>query len=140
LACLREDLKSSLDIFYEGDGDKIARDFYIPVLKRSSSYDRVSGYFSVDGLVVVAAGLAGLIDNGGKMRLILGAHDLGKDLTDAYIMSKERAEDILKEIGASIAAGLERVEDIFSRRRIEALAWMLANGTLEVKVAIPKRT
>jgi SNF2 family DNA or RNA helicase len=129
-----------LDILYEGDGNKIAREFYIPVLKRSFSYHRVSGYFSVDSLVVVAAGLAGLINNGGKMKLILGAHDLGKDLSEAYILSRERAEEILNEIGGRISSGLERIEDLFSRRRIEALAWMLANGTLEVKVAIPKKT
>jgi hypothetical protein len=67
MACFRREFESTLDILYEGDGNKIAREFYIPVLKRSFSYHRVSGYFSVDSLVVVAAGLAGLINNGGKM-------------------------------------------------------------------------
>lgn len=94
MACLRDDLRSSLDILYEGDGDKITRDFYIPVLKRATSYSRVSGYFSVDSLAVVAAGLAGLVSNNGKMKLILGAHDLGNELREAYIMSQERAEQI----------------------------------------------
>jgi len=50
-----------LDIFYEGDGNYIAREFYIPLLSLSSYYDRISGFFSVDSLVIVAAGLAGLI-------------------------------------------------------------------------------
>lgn len=73
--CLREGLQSSLDIFYEGDGNKIARDFYIPVLKRSTSYRHVSGYFRVDSLVIVAAGLAGLLSNGGKIDPVGFARD-----------------------------------------------------------------
>ncbi|RLG92242.1 hypothetical protein DRO37_09435, partial [Candidatus Bathyarchaeota archaeon] len=39
-----------------------------------------------------------------------------------------------------IARGLEKIEDIIAKRRLEALAWMLVNGTLEIKVAIPKKT
>ncbi len=140
MSCFKVTLESSLDIFYEGDGNKIARAFYIPVLKQSSSYKRVSGYFSVDSLVVVATGLAGLIKNNGKMSLILGAHDLGKELSEAYVLSRDRAQDLLKDIGERISLGLERVEDILTKRRIEAIAWMLANGTLEIRVAIPKRT
>jgi len=138
--CLKSALESSLDIFYEGDGNKIAKTFYIPVLKQSSSYKRVSGYFSLDSLVVVATGLAGLIKNDGKMNLVLGAHDVGKDLNEAYLLSRDRAQDLLKDIGERISSGLERIEDILVRRRIEAIAWMLANGTLEIRVAIPKRT
>jgi hypothetical protein len=31
---------------FEGRGDRIARDFYIPVLRHSVAYDRATGYFS----------------------------------------------------------------------------------------------
>ena len=106
----------------------------------SSHYDRISGFFSVDSLVIVAAGLAGLIRNKGRIRLIVGAHDIGPELRQAYHLSKERAEEILREIEYKITRGLERIEDIIAKRRLEALAWMLVNGTLEIKVAIPKKT
>lgn len=33
---------------FEGRGERIAKGFYIPVLKESVEYDRATGYFSVD--------------------------------------------------------------------------------------------
>lgn len=33
---------------FEGRGERIAKGFYIPVLKESVGYDRATGYFSVD--------------------------------------------------------------------------------------------
>jgi hypothetical protein len=71
---------------FEGRGERIARGFYIPVLKQSVAYDRATGYFSVESLVHAASGVAGLVENGGKMRLILGAHDVPKELWEAYQM------------------------------------------------------
>ena len=45
----------------------------------SKEYDRVSGYFSVDSLFFVAAGLTGLIRNKGYVRLVLGVNDIGPE-------------------------------------------------------------
>jgi ERCC4-related helicase len=140
MGCLYEELGSSLEIMYEGDGNIIAQRFYIPVLKRCCYYERLSGFFSADSLIVVSAGIAGLLRNNGRMKLIVGLHDVEPDLVEAYRMSRERAEELIREIGERIAAGLEKAEDIIARRRIEALAWMLVNGTLEVRVALPKKT
>ena len=33
---------------FEGRGERIARGFYVPVLKQSVAYDRATSYFSVD--------------------------------------------------------------------------------------------
>jgi len=140
LPCIRGELGQTLDIMYDGDGHEMARRFYIPLLRLSKEYDRVSGYFSVDSLVVVAAGLAGLIRNRGHMRLVVGVHDIGPELRKAYILSRDEAETLVREIGNKIALGLERMEDVFARRRLEALAWMLAEVFLEIRVAVPKRT
>lgn len=106
MGCFRFDLGEKLDIIYEGDGESIARRFYIPVLKQTVRYDRISGYFSVDSLVVVAAGLAGFIRNNGRMRLVVGGHDVSPDLKQAYFLSKEKAQELLDEIGKRIAEGL----------------------------------
>jgi superfamily II DNA or RNA helicase len=140
MSCYATELKETLDIFYEGAGYKLASKFYIPVLKRTKEYWRISGYFSVDSLTVIAVGLAGLIKNNGRMRLIVGLHDISPDLIEAYRLSRERAKEILEEFGKNMSQELENLADEISRRRIEALAWMLANGTLEIKVALPKRT
>ncbi|MEN3051741.1 MAG: SNF2-related protein, partial [Candidatus Methanosuratincola petrocarbonis] len=123
---------------FEGRGERIAKEFYIPVLRESISYDRATGYFSVDALVHAASGVAGLINNGGKMRLILGAHDVPEELWEAYKMGMISGREVVEEIGKRIAEGLEKVEDIFVKRRLEVLAWMFNKGLLEVKVVLPR--
>lgn len=138
--CPFDPLKKTLDIGYSGDGTRIAQDFYIPVLKRSKMYYRLSGYFSIDSLVITAAGLAGLIKNGGRMKLVLGAHDIRPDLISAQKMSETSPEKIIEFIGSKIAGDLDNLADTFTKERLQAVAWMIVNGSLEIKVAIPKKT
>ena len=101
--CYNSDLKNKIEPTYQGEGKKIAQEFYIPLLKISKKYDRLSGYFSVDSLVITATGIAGLINNGGSMRLVLGAHDFGSEIVEAYMMSKEHASELIETIGERIA-------------------------------------
>lgn len=138
--CIENDLRNSLDISYRGEGSHIAQSFYIPVLKRTQFYDRISGYFSIESLVITAAGLAGLIKNEGKMRLIVGAHDISEEMALAYQWSRENHNKKLEEIAQKLAENLDNIEDIFSKKRLEAMAWMLKNNKLEIRVAMPKRT
>ncbi|MEO9365222.1 MULTISPECIES: DEAD/DEAH box helicase [Candidatus Nitrosocaldus] len=123
---------------FEGRGERIAREFYIPVLRQSVAYDRATGYFSVEALVHAASGVAGLINNGGRMRLVLGAHDVPMELWEAYRLYMVSGRDVVNEIGRRIAENLERIEDILVKRRLEALAWMFKQGILEVKVVLPR--
>jgi hypothetical protein len=123
---------------FEGRGDRIARDFYIPVLRHSVAYDRATGYFSVEALVHAASGVAGLINNGGRMRLVLGAHDVPRELWEAYRMGMISGKDVVEELGRRIADGLEKIEDVLVKRRLEALAWMFNQGILKVKVVLPR--
>jgi len=140
MKCIKQDLQRSMEISYRGEGKTIAQQFYIPVLKRTKFYDRISGYFSVESLVITAAGLAGLIKNEGKMRLIVGVHDISKDMALAYQWSRESNNRKLEEISKQLAENLDNIEDVFSKKRLEAMAWMLKNDKLEIKVAMPKRT
>jgi len=123
---------------FEGRGERIARGFYIPVLKESVEYDRATGYFSVESLVHAASGVAGLIGNGGRMRLILGAHDVPKELWEAYKMGTRSGREVIEEIARRIAEGLEKIEDMLMKKRLQALAWMFNQKILEVKVVLPR--
>ena len=59
-------------IFYSLVDDPL-RNFYIPALSASARYDRSTGFFSSSALAVAAEGVARLIQNGGTMRLLVGA-------------------------------------------------------------------
>jgi len=126
---------------YEGKGEKIAREFYIPVLREAVEYDRATGYFSVESLVHAASGIAGLLKNAQpyapSMRLILGAHDVPKELWEAYKMGIRSGRQVVEAIAERIASGLETVEDLLAKKRLEVLAWMFHEGHLEVKVVLP---
>lgn len=50
--------------------------------------------------------------NGGRMRLILGAHDVPKELWEAYQMGIRSGQEVVEEIACLIASGLETIEDV----------------------------
>lgn len=77
------DLKPS---YYTSQTD-IARNFYEPVLSAAVSYDRVSGYFSGKALSRYARGIQGLVENGGRMRLIISEEISEKDFHDIWIVN-----------------------------------------------------
>lgn len=116
-----------------GPSDDRLNSFYIPALQRAVRYDRSTGFFSSSALAVAAAGVAGLIANGGTMRLLVGAQ-LSREDVDA-IARGASLEGIVAE---KLVVALDQpVEDLL-RRRLEILAWMVAQGTLQIRVVLPR--
>jgi transposase InsO family protein len=72
-------------IFY-GPVDNPLDNFYIPALSASVQYDRSAGYFSSSALVVAAAGVARLIQNGGRMRDELLSREIFYSLKEAQVL------------------------------------------------------
>lgn len=107
-------------------------DFYVPALSRSIQYDRKAGYFSSTALAVAAQGIAKLIQNGGRMRLLVGCHLLPEDvqrIKEGYELKDVTEKRLLENFGHS--------PDRIKKERLAALAWMIAAGTLEIRIAIP---
>jgi hypothetical protein len=113
------------------DGDLIEL-FYNPALACAVQYDRLTGYFSADALALAARGIEALIANDGRMRLIVGL-TLGPEeqeaLTEGY--------DLREQIAARLCAVDLTPPDARAQNGLEMLAWMIAQGHLDVKVAIP---
>jgi len=53
------------------DSRYLVDEFYIPVLEQSTKYYRIAGFFSSSSLAIVAKGIEGLVNNGGKMYLLI---------------------------------------------------------------------
>ncbi len=119
-----------------GPRDDRLREFYIPALSRSVSYLRTAGFFSSHALAIAAAGVAHLVRNGGRMRLLVGAR-----LSEEDVRAIERGEEefgrVLEERLLEALAELERDPDDRLRRRLQVLSWMVAQGTLQIKVVLP---
>ncbi len=113
------------------DGDLIAL-FYVPALSCAVHYDRMTGYFSATALALAARGIEKLITNGGRMRLIVGC-----TLHDEEVRAIEQGYDLRRQINDHLAAVPLMPPDFAARRGLEALAWMIAQKNLDVKVAVP---
>jgi len=117
---------------YDSDADDILNDFYVPALSTSIKYKRLAGFFSSSSLAVSARGISRFILNGGHMQLICGAK-LCKADVEAI---KEAYENPTRVIERIMFENLANLEDEFIRDHVRALGWMIANNTLEIKVAI----
>jgi len=119
-----------------GPSDDRLHAFYIPALKASVHYDRMTGFFTSSALAVAATGIAHLITNGGRMRLLVGAQLATKD-----VQAIREGHDLHEVVAARLDAALpnpETLADELMRDRLAALAWMVATGAIEVRVVLPK--
>jgi len=120
------------DTSYRHEDGDLVRLFYVPVLSCAARYDRMTGYFSADALALAARGIERLISSGGEMRLIVGC-TLDVDEIEAV----ERGYDLREQVEKKLASIDLTPPDARDRDGLEALAWMVANQFLEVKIAVP---
>lgn len=122
----------NFQILYSHKDDPL-NNFYIPALKSSIQYDRSAGFFSSSALAIAAKGVAHLIQNGGKMRLLVGA-ELSEDDVDAI----QKGYDLKEKICEKLLKQFPDPEDSLVKERLEVMAWMIAEGNLEIRVVLPK--
>lgn len=119
---------------YDSDRDNLLRDFYIPALSESVKYKRLAGFFSSSALAKAAKGMAKFIQNGGKFELVVGVQ-VNEDDYEAIKKSMRDPKEVAKAIMLEQLKNLDVLEN-YLKNHVEALAWMLANELLEIKVAI----
>ena len=119
---------------YKSDQDNILEDFYFPTLAVATTYDRAVGFFSASTLSYAGQALSTFIQGGGNIRLILGAFSDQRDIE--AVNRGLNLREISDKIGAQFLAQIGDVSDELFQHRFEALAWLVAHGRLEVKVAL----
>lgn len=111
--------------------EQLLEEFYIPLLQNSKKYYRIAGYFSSTSLIVASEGIEGLIKNGGKMYLLvspeLSDDDYSVIVEHGSILPSLTMFDEIKEIN-------------IPHEHLQALAWLLDNNLLEIKIVVAKRT
>ncbi len=115
-----------------GPRDARLHEFYIPALSESKRYDRLSGYFSSVSLAVAAQGVAHLVQNDGTMRLLVGA-----DLDPKDVEAIHRGHSLETAVRDRLLATLTERDDQVVERRLEILAWMVAEDLLQIRVVLP---
>lgn len=119
-------------ISYSSNTHNTIADFYIPALECAIQYDRKAGFFSSAILSKVARGLGAMLDNEGRMRLIMGCQFSPQDL-QAIQQGYELREALLSRLDAD----LKPPENFAQLKHFEILSWLIQNQYLDIKIAIP---
>lgn len=117
---------------YDSANDDILNDFYIPVLAQGRRYRRLAGFFSSSSLAIAARGISGLIANGGRMELVVGAK-LQKNDVEAIKSGIKDRDSIISNL---MIKDIDDIHDQMIRDHVRALAWLVANQLIDIKVAI----
>ncbi len=113
--------------------DGLIKNFYIPVLSRSKHLDRSAGFFTSSSLSVAARGLARFIANDGRMRLLVGS-----ELRKADVEAIEQGASLTDVTRERLMELFEEPRNQVEQKRLQALAWMVSVGTLEIRVVVPR--
>lgn len=109
-------------------------EFYVPMLTHAIEYKRGVGYFTTGWLESASRGVINLVENGGVARWITSPILSEKDWEAIKKGGVARSDEVLKSALESSISSLE--EELHSETR-NAVAWMIADGLLELKFAIP---
>lgn len=121
-----------LNTEYRSSISLTSRDFYAPILKIASRYDRAVGFFSSSSLVHIAEGLLPFVNNGGTMRLV-ASPILNKEDVEAIKQGYEKRESV---IAGAITRELYEPKNFRDSERLNLLANLIADGRLDIKIAL----
>jgi hypothetical protein len=108
--------------------------FYLPALSSSIKYDRGVGYFTSNWLRLAASGLSIFAGNGGKARII-ASPKLDRDDCAALNQGTDARND--PALRGALERTLTDLEHDLTHDTLAAIAWMVADGLLEFRIAIP---
>lgn len=132
-----------LKAVYRTEEHNILQDFYVPALRQSQKYDRAVGFFSAKMLSYAAQGLSAFVSNNkGNIRLIVGGELQPEDylaIKSGYQMRASLVTDAQADFTQQLEDILDRTSDNLLFRRLEFLSFLIANGQLEIKIALRRR-
>lgn len=112
----------------------VLRTFIIPSLRESNSFDRGVGYFTSQWLKMAATGLTAFAARSGRVRLI-ASPKLEPDDWAALAQGASATAD--PKLYASLKRTIDELADDLESEPVRALAWMVADGLLDIRLAIP---
>ena len=116
---------------YRSPRDDIVNEFYIPLLKESILYKRSVGFFSSSSLLEISYGITKLINNKGKIQLIVSPN-LSEEDIDAINKGYEVRENVIER---ALLQYITEPHNYFEEERLNLLATLIAEEKLDIKIA-----
>ena len=121
---------------YDSRINNIVTEFFIPALRNSTTYRRIGGLFSSTSLALAARGVKELIENEGKMQLIVSPVLTEQDATVLNTCSADKRDEIIHR---SFMNKLD-LENEFEKNHVAALGYLLKKKALEIKIDLQTDT
>lgn len=112
--------------------ENIAKSFLVPALRQAKRYRRSVGFFSSGVFGPIIDGVVALSRNGGKIELIASPQLTNEDI-DAINLGYQKREEI---INAAFSRDFIREIEAFDDAKLQLLVALIANGTLDIKIAV----
>lgn len=114
---------------YHTAADNVIEDFYVPCLEQSTTYARITGFFAGITFQMLAKGLSPLIQNGGKMRMIISTR-LSQSDEEAIRRGYEEREIVEK----NLMAMFDDPKDEFEKGYLSLLTYLISHNILDIRV------
>lgn len=118
--------------------NNLVKELYNPCLKWATHFDRGVGFFSTGWLEYNISGMSDFASRGGVMRLITSPIISSKD-SDAIIIANESDGSSYKLLEEALAKNVETLANEMQKDILNAFSWMLYDGIIEIKFAIPRK-
>jgi superfamily II DNA or RNA helicase len=113
----------------------IIRDFFNPALAASIRYDRGVGFFSASWLRLTSRGMTEFAANSGLARWVTSPILSESDWEALREGSAARLDETLK---MAMEVNLQSLRTTLEKDTLSAMAWMVADGILDFKLALPR--
>jgi len=112
--------------------DNFAKSFLVPALKRTKLYQRSVGYFSSGVFEPIVDGIVALARNDGKIQLVASPNLSNEDIHAINLGYEKRDEIIKLAFTRDFVVEMDMLDDA----ELRLLATLIANGTLDIKIAV----
>lgn len=126
-------LNLKLKADYNSLTDNVYDEFFNKILNSAKQYYRMGGGFSSRNFALCAEGLQEFIQNDGMMKLVL-MPEFTEDDVDSINKGVKDAAELISECWIK---EFSEIHEKFVHDHTKALAWMLANGNLEIRIVVP---
>lgn len=109
--------------------------FFVPALERATHYDRGVGFFTSGWLRLASRGMVAFARNGGRARWVTSPI-LEPDDWGALLDGSTARED--ETLRASLVRSIDELEETLDESTRSALAWLVADGVLDFRLALPR--